>query len=200
MQRKGSTMTSIALIIGVLVVFGVMLGLTYVGINNSLISKDLDVQMRWGEIQNQYQRRYDLIPRVYNSTMIYLEYEESLLIQVTEARSRWQDSLNNGNQEEQMEAMQEFDQAANRFMSMMVTVEAYPDLKGSQVVMSLIDELEGTENRIAVARGRYITSVNDYNRAIRVWPNSIVADMQGYLPRPTFTAAPGAETAPNIPR
>jgi len=200
MQRKGSTMTSIALIIGVLVVFGVMLGLTYVGINNSLISKDLDVQMRWGEIQNQYQRRYDLIPRVYNSTMIYLDYEESLLIQVTEARSRWQDSLNNGNQEEQMEAMQEFDQAANRFMSMMVTVEAYPDLKGSQVVMSLIDELEGTENRIAVARGRYITSVNDYNRAIRVWPNSIVADMQGYLPRPTFTAAPGAETAPNIPR
>jgi len=200
MQRKGSTMTSIALIIGVLVVFGVMLGLTYVGINNSLISKDLDVQMRWGEIQNQYQRRYDLIPRVYNSTMIYLDYEESLLIQVTEARSRWQDSLNNGNQEEQMEAMQEFDQAANRFMSMMVTVEAYPDLKGSQVVMSLIDELEGTENRIAVARGRYITSVNDYNRAIRVWPNSIVADMQGYLPRPTLTAAPGAETAPNIPR
>jgi len=196
-MRKGS---GVIIGIGLTLFLVAFVGVSYIAINNSLISKDLDVQMRWAEIQNQYQRRFDLIPRVYNSTMLYLDYEQSVLTQITEARSRWQDSLNSGDQEDQMVAMQEFDQAANRFMSIVVTVEAYPDLKGSQVVMSLIDELEGTENRIAVARGRYITSVNDYNRAIRVWPNSIVANMQGYLPRPTFTAAPGAETAPNIPR
>ena len=176
-----------------------VLGLTFVGISNSLIAKDLDVQMHWAEIQNQYQRRYDLIPRVYNSTMLYLNYEKSVLTQITEARSRWQDALQSGDQEAEIAAMQEFDQAAQRFMSIVVTVENYPDLKGNQVVLSLIDELEGTENRIAVARGKYIVSVNDYNRAIRVWPNSIIANMNGYLPKPTFTAVPGADEAPNIP-
>jgi len=186
---------------GSLALFGVVaiIILSYFGIYNSLVTKDLAVQGEWSEIQNQYQRRYDLIPRVVNSTKLYLNYEQGLLMAATEARSAWKNAVDTGTPEDQLAASEDFDQAMNRFMSIVVTVEAYPDLKGNPVVMSLIDELKGTENRIAVARGRYIDAAIEYNTAIRVWPNSIVANMNGCLPKPLFTAPGEAQNAPKVP-
>jgi LemA protein len=184
----------LVLIVVALIVGGILIAFV-VGYNN-LVSLDVSCDEQWSQVQVQYQRRYDLIPRVVNATKLYINYEKSLLTDITEARSRWADALSQS-LENQASANAEMDSVMSRLLAI-VTVENYPDLKADQVVLGLIDELEGTENRISVARGRYNEAVATYNGAIRMIPTNLIAGMMGLSTRPYFASDWEAESAPPV--
>jgi len=192
-ERGNSTLIAVAVIVGIVVLVGLM----YVSIYNSLIHTDESVKAEWAEVQNQYQRRFDLLPPLVNSTKMYINYEQKILTEIAEMRSAWTQSLNQP-VEQQMDTMNQFDSVMNRLLAI-VSVESYPDLKADGVVMSLMDQVEGTENRIAVARGRYIDAVKNYNNAVRGFFSGIVARNMGLELRPTFVAVYGAEEGIKIP-
>jgi len=192
-ERGNSTLIAVAVIVGIVVLVGLM----YVSIYNSLIHTDESVKAEWAEVQNQYQRRFDLLPPLVNSTKMYINYEQKILTEIAEMRSAWTQSLNQP-VEQQMDTMNQFDSVMNRLLAI-VSVENYPDLKADGVVMSLMDQVEGTENRIAVARGRYIDAVKNYNNAVRGFFSGMVARNMGLELRPTFAAVYGAEEGIKIP-
>jgi LemA protein len=164
---------------------------------NELVSAEIQVENEWAQIQVQYQRRYDLIPRVVNATKLYINYEQQLLTDIAKARSGWTNSLS-GTVDEQINATGELDSVFNRLLAITV-LEDYPELQGNQLVLGLIDELEGTENRIAVARLRYNEAVTEYNKQVRLFPGSIVAGMFGFEKKPYYQAGEGSDVAPNVP-
>ena len=164
---------------------------------NGLVSSEIQVENEWAQIQVQYQRRYDLIPRIVNATKLYINYEQQLLTDIANARSDWTSSLG-GSIDDQIDAAGELDSVFNRLLAITV-VEDYPELQGNQLVLSLIDELEGTENRIAVARTRYNEAVTDYNKNVRLFPGSIVANMFGFEQKPYYQASEGSDSVPNVP-
>lgn len=189
--------------ITILIVLGIIFAVIgipfmwYFGTYNSLLSSRINTEAKWSEVQNQYQRRYELIPSLVNSTKLYINYETNLLKSITEARSQWGKSLSQPI-EKQMEAQGSLDSVMSRLL-MVVSVENYPELKGDKVVMTLMDELAGTNNRIAVARMRYIEAVQSYNTAIQMFPNNIVAGMNGFLSKPNYSADVLAQTVPKVP-
>ena len=164
---------------------------------NGLVSSEIQVENEWAQIQVQYQRRYDLIPRIVNATKLYINYEQQLLTDIANARSDWTSSLG-GSIDDQIDAAGELDSVFNRLLAITV-VEDYPELQGNQLVLSLIDELEGTENRIAVARTRYNEAVTDYNKNVRLFPGSIVANMFSFEQKPYYQASEGSDNVPNVP-
>ena len=164
---------------------------------NGLVSSEIQVENEWAQIQVQYQRRYDLIPRIVNATKLYINYEQQLLTDIANARSDWTSSLG-GSIDDQIDAAGELDSVFNRLLAITV-VEDYPELQGNQLVLSLIDELEGTENRIAVARTRYNEAVTDYNKNVCLFPGSIVANMFGFEQKPYYQASKGSDSVPNVP-
>lgn len=192
-QRGNVVLITVGVVVGILI----LVGMIYVSAYNNLINVDESVNAGWGEVQNQYQRRYDLLPPLVNATKMYINYEQSILTEITEMRSAWTQSLNQPI-EQQMDTMNQFDSVMNRLLAI-VSVENYPDLKADGVVMSLMDQVEGTENRIAVARGRYIDAVKDYNKAVRGFFSGIVARNMGLDIKPTFSAVHGAEEGIQIP-
>ena len=160
---------------------------------NSLQQKDEGVKAAWSEVVNQYQRRADLIPNLVNTVKGYAAQEQRVLIGVTEARSRvgsiqvTPEMLNNPAQFQKYQAAQgELTQALK---SLMVVVERYPDLKSDQNFRELQSQLEGTENRITVARNRYIQAVQDYNVTVRSFPVNLTAKMFGFQVKPNFTVS-----------
>jgi LemA protein len=164
---------------------------------NGLVTAEINVDNEWAQVEVQYQRRFDLIPRVVNSTKLYINYEQKLLTDIASARSGWTDSLG-GSVNDQVEAAGEMDSVFNRLLAIMV-VEDYPELQGNTLVLGLIDELEGTENRIAVARLRYNEAVTEYNKKVRLFPGSIVAGMFGFEQRDYYESQDGSDLAPNVP-
>lgn len=164
---------------------------------NGLVSAEIQVENEWAQIEVQYQRRYDLIPNVVNATKLYINYEQSLLTDIAAARSGWTDSLD-GSVDEQINAAEEMDDVSNRLLAVVV-VEDYPDLEANTLVLGLIDELEGTENRIAVARLRYNEAVTEYNKKVRLFPGNIVANMFGFETKPYYEAGEGTDEVPNVP-
>ena len=164
---------------------------------NGLVSAEIQVDNEWAQIEVQYQRRYDLIPNVVNATKLYINYEQSLLTDIAAARSGWTDSLD-GSVDDQIAANDEMDDISNRLLAVMV-VEDYPDLQADSLVLGLIDELEGTENRIAVARLRYNEAVTEYNKKVRLFPGNIVANMFGFETKPYYEAGEGTDQVPNVP-
>jgi LemA protein len=191
------------LIIG-LVVLAVLGGLIAwgVGINNQLITLDQQVQAGWAQVQNQYQRRADLIPNLVETVKGFAAQERGVLESVTQARARatgvqlTPEALNDP------KAMERF-QAAQRELSgalsrLLVTVERYPELKSNQNFLDLQKQLEGTENRIAVERKRFNDVVGVYNTRLRLFPGNIVARLVGFTPRAFFEAAPDAATPPRV--
>lgn len=160
---------------------------------NSLQQKDEAVKAGWSEVVNQYQRRADLIPNLVNTVKGYAAQEQRVLIGVTEARARvgsiqvTPEMLNNPAQFQKYQAAQgELTQALK---SLMVVVERYPDLKSDQNFRELQSQLEGTENRITVARNRYIQAVQDYNVTVRSFPVNLTAKMFGFQVKPNFTVS-----------
>jgi LemA protein len=151
---------------------------------NGLVTANVSVDQSWADIQVQYQRRADLIPTIVNATNRYIDYEQSLLTDIANARSAWAKALQ-GSPADQVNATKVLDSVTSRLQAVLI-VENYPDLKADQVVLTLIDELEGTENRIAVARTRYNQAVADYNGKIATFPGNLVAGSFGFQQRPFF--------------
>lgn len=171
---------------------------------NSLQGLDEEVKAAWAEVENQYQRRADLIPNLVNTVKAYTKHERETLEAVTKARAEaTQTNLDVGDLSDP-QAFAKFEQAQGQLSSalsrLLVAVERYPDLKANQNFRDLQAQLEGTENRIAVARKRYIDAVAEYNKQVRFFPTNLTAKFLLKMePRETFKATtPGAEKAPEV--
>jgi len=196
--------------VGALIVLVVICGAYYVGVRNNLVTLDEGVKAQWGQVENDYQRRYDLIPNLVNTVKGYAAHERETLEAVTQARA----SVGRvavpggppgsaGNITSNPQAFQQYDQAqaglSNALSRLLVVVEKYPDLKANQNFLDLQSQLEGTENRIAVERKRYNDVAKDYNVAVRRFPASIVASSAGFKEKPYFqTTNPAAREAPTV--
>ena len=171
-----------------------------IGTYNNLISLSVAIDKAWANVQTQYQRRFDLIPRLVNTTISYAKFEQSTLTQITQLRSQvgqlntqWQSTTDVA---KKAQIAQQADSAISRLLAIF---ENYPQLKTIDAVRALQDELAGTENRIAVARMDYNNAVASYSAAIRYFPGNLIANMFGFTARSYFNATTGAETAPNVP-
>jgi LemA protein len=179
---------------------GCMMGLSSCNYN-SLVDKQQTVEQNWAEVENQYQRRSDLIPNLVATVKGYASHEEGTLTKVTDARSK-ATSINISAEDLNEETLEKFQQAQNELTgalkSLLSVTEAYPDLKANENFRDLQVQLEGTENRISVARGRYTEAVKDYNTAIKKFPTNIYAGWFGFESKPQFKSAAGSETAPKV--
>lgn len=168
---------------------------------NSLVEEQQGVDQSWAEVENQYQRRADLIPNLVNTVKGYSAHEEETLVKVTEARAKATsisinaDDLNEENLAKFQQAQSELSGALK---SLLAVSEAYPDLKANENFMNLQTQLEGTENRITIARRNYTEAVQKYNTAIKKFPTNIYAGWFGFTPKPQFKAEAGAEKAPEV--
>jgi len=178
-------MSKIGRILPVLLFLAVLVSsLVLVFSYNGLVSSEAKVDGSWAQIEVQYQRRADLIPQIVDATNTFIQFEQDLLTEIARARSAWTSSLE-GTQEEQIDASEDLNQAYSRLLAVVI-VEDYPQIQSDQVVLSLIDELEGTENRIAVARLLYNEAVLEYNVKVRAFPSNVVAGLFGFQQRPFF--------------
>ncbi|MCZ7360403.1 MAG: LemA family protein [Candidatus Methanoperedens sp.] len=159
----------------------------YVATYNSLITMDNSVEAKWQQVEVQYQRRMDLIPNLVNTVKGYASFEQKVITDVTEMRSRWQSA---STREDKISAAGDFENALGRLIAV---VENYPDLKASKNFLALQDELANTENKIAVERQRYNEAVRDYNIAINTIPANIVAQEMGLTKKPYFEAKTGSQ-------
>jgi LemA protein len=180
-----------------------LLGLGGCGVNN-IPSYDEQAKAAWSEVLNQYQRRADLVPNLVNTVKGFAAQEERVLTEVVEARSKVAqmqlppDVLTNPEAFKNFQASQ--DQLTSALSRLMVVVEQYPQLRSNDNFLTLQSQLEGTENRIAVARRDYIAAVQRYNTELRtfpgrIWKSILYSDAQV---KENFTAAPGAEQAPEV--
>jgi LemA protein len=164
---------------------------------NAMQAGDEGVKAAWAEVLNQYQRRADLIPNLVRTVEGFAQQERDVLLQVTEARSKVGSMNVSPETLNDPQAVQQFEQAQGALSSalsrLLVVVEKYPDLKSNQNFLDLQAQLEGTENRIAVARNRFIDATREYNTLIRTFPNNLTAMLFGYQPKPTFTVENEAE-------
>jgi LemA protein len=175
-------------VISIIVIVGI-LGALFAATYNGLVSADVAVSQQWSEVRNQYQRKYDLIPNLVEVTKDYMSYEAGLLVNLTKARTEWTNALSQSI-DKQIAAGQGLDAVVGQWLA---TVENYPDLKASQVVLGLMDELSGSENRIAVARGRFIEATADYNRQVRSFPSNVVAGMFGFQLKDYYVGQEGID-------
>jgi LemA protein len=169
---------------------------------NEVIDVDEAVKASWSEVENQYQRRADLVPNLVNTVKGSAKFEQDTLTKVVEARSKVagikvdSSTLSDPEKLRQFEAAQQ--QLSGALSRLMVVVEKYPDLKASSSFRDLQAQLEGTENRTAVARRRFIDAVAAYNQTVLHFPTMIGAWMRGKQVRPSFSANPAAATAPAV--
>ena len=194
-MKKNKTLIIVA-VVAVIVVFW------FIGAQNGLVTKEEAVTAQWSEVENMYQRRLDLIPNLVETVKGYASHEKDVFTNVTEMRSRVGQMNISSDILDNPEAMQKFQQAQNELggalTRLLAVSENYPELKANQNFIALQSQLEGSENRIAVARRRFIQSVQDYNTSIRRFPNSLVAAIGGFDKKATFTAAEGADSAPDV--
>jgi LemA protein len=186
--------------IGIFIFLGLLMhGCGY----NEMQRKEEAVKAAWGDVEATYQRRNDLIPNLVEVVKGYAKHEQETLTAVTEARARASSIQLSKDTIENPEAFAQFQAAQGQMTSalsrLMVLVERYPDLKANQNFQDLQHQLEGTENRINVARTRYNKAVEDFNVSIRTFPNSLTNSVLLHLkPKEPFKAAPGAEKAPQV--
>jgi LemA protein len=170
---------------------------------NEVIERDEAVKSAWAETENQYQRRADLVPNLVRTVQGAANFEKDTLSAVVEARAKVGSVQVGPETVDNPEQLKRFEQAQGQLSSalsrLLVVAEQYPDLKATAAFRDLQVQLEGTENRIAVARRRYIESVADYNQTVLKFPTSIGASMRGKSERSTFAATtPGADKAPEV--
>lgn len=171
---------------------------------NSLVEKQQQVDQSWAQVENQYQRRADLIPNIVNTVKGYAEHESSTLEAVTNARAgltkAYDAAKSVENPQENIEQYQQAQSALKGALDIYVNAvrEAYPDLKANTNFMALQTELEGTENRISTERKRYTEAVMEYNTSIKKFPTNIYAGWFGFKEKPQFKAEAGAQKAPEV--
>lgn len=168
---------------------------------NDMVQKDENISQQWADVQTQYQRRADLIPNLVNTVKGFAEQEKEVLTQVVEARAK-ATSVNLNVEDLTPEKLQQFQEAQGNLRSalgrLMVVVEKYPDLKSNQNFLELQAQLEGTENRIAVARQKFNAAVQEYNASIRKFPRVLYASAFGFEKRAYFEAEQSAADAPKV--
>ena len=170
---------------------------------NSLVYMEENVSGQWAEVQNQYQRRMDLIPNLVSTVKGYASHESDVFKQVSDARSKAGGQINISDEvlsnPEAFERYQQVqDQLGSSLQRLLMVTENYPELKADQNFLALQDQLEGTENRITVARGRYNDAAKQYNSKIRSFPTNIIANMSGFEKKIYFSASAEAQSAPKV--
>ncbi|HEY7649753.1 MAG TPA: LemA family protein, partial [Methylomirabilota bacterium] len=177
----------VLIVLAVVVLLVVGLVVWGIGINNQLVRADQDVNEKWAQVQNVYQRRADLIPNLVETVKGFAAQERTVLEEVTRARASASsiqltpEALNDPKAMERFQSAQA--QLSGALSRLLVTVERYPDLKSNQNFLQLQSQLEGTENRIAVERRRFNEAVRDYNTRLRLFPGRLVAGMFGFQPK-----------------
>jgi LemA protein len=169
---------------------------------NEVITLDESVKSNWAEVENQYKRRADLVPNLVSVVKGAGTFEQETLTKVVEARSKVAGMKVDASTIDDPEKLKKFEAAQSELSGslsrLLVVAEQYPTLKATDAYRDLQSQLEGTENRIAVARKRYIEAVGQYNVLVQSFPTSIGASMRGRKVRPTFEAAPGSDKAPEV--
>jgi LemA protein len=200
MKNKGMM---IGCAIGGVILLAIALIVSWViSVNNNLVSLEQGVIQQWSQVENQYQRRADLIPNLVNTVKGYADFEKEVLTKVTEARAKVSqfnitpEVLNDPQAFAKFQSLQgELSGALSRLL---VTVENYPQLKANENFLQLQAQLEGTENRIAVERRKFNETVQQYNTTIKKFPASFLAGMLGFKEKQYFASVPGAENAPKV--
>lgn len=194
-------MKSKFIVIGVVIVAILIIVGMCVSSYNSMVSKDEAVSSQWGNVQNAYQRRSELIPNLVGTVKGYATHEQQTLTQVIEARAKATqinlsaDQLTEENLQKYQQAQGQLSQALGRLM---LVKEQYPELKANQNFMALQDELTGTENRISTERNKFNEMARDYNAYIRSFPKNIIASMSGFDKKAYFQADQAAQSAPKV--
>lgn len=183
--------------------FALLTGLSSCNIYNGLVELDEQVNAQWAQVENQYQRRYDLIPNLVSTVKGAASHETELYTQVAEARAKAGGVIQIGDsiledEEKFAEFQKAQDSLGGALQRLLSVTENYPELKTNQNFLALQDELEGTENRIATERKRYNDIAQKYNSSIRKWPGVLFADKMGLKAKAYFTAATEAAAAPVV--
>lgn len=194
-------MRKISLVLGL-----ILLAIIYLTVTNynNIPKLDENIKEKWSQVQNQYKRRADLIPNLVETVKAYANHEKSTLVEVTEARSKVSQITLNENTLNNPELLQQFENAQSNLTSalskLMVVVEKYPELKANENFLSLQSQLEGTENRITVARQDFIEAVKLYNLELRTMPGKFVAAIAHPEAKikETFSASPTEQDAPKV--
>ena len=193
MKKKGW------IILAVVVVVVLMLFSWFKGTYNDMVTRSEAVQAQLGNIENQYQRRADLIPNLVNTVKGYAKHEESTFTQVVEARAKaTQTQLNIDDAAAMAKYVQAQGELSSALSRLMAISENYPDLKANQNFLDLQTQLEGTENRIATERRNFNEAARAYNTRVRRFPTNIIAGLFGFGQYPYFEAAEGSATAPVV--
>lgn len=185
-------MKALWIVLGLVVLLAVGVGGTAVSKWNQLIAMDTDIQAKWAQVDNQLQRRADLIPNLVESVKGFAAQERSVIDSVTSARAKLAGA---GSVSDRIAASNELSSALSRLL---VVVENYPALKSDVTFTRLMDELAGTENRLAVERKRYNDSVQTYNVAVRQFPGNLMAGFLGFRERPFFEVPAAARQTPQV--
>lgn len=194
---------SFSKIFGVVVLAGVLLlALVGIGSYNGLVSKDQGVQSAWSQVETQYQRRSDLIPNLVEVVKGESNFEKSTLTDVIEARANATKVTIDAKTIDSPEKLAQFQQAqaqvGSALSKLMAVAENYPNLKSNQQYAQLMDEIAGTENRIAVARRDYNKVVQEYNTSVKTFPTVIVANISGFGVKAYFESDKGTDKAPKV--
>lgn len=206
-MKNNKTLIIIAAIVGILLLLAIPTCSTY----NSMVTLNEDAEQSWGEVQNQYQRRFDLIPNLVATVKAYAKHESETLQGVTNARAgitptdttalmnAANEAMNAPDANAYANALKKLTAEMSKFsINVNAVHEAYPELKASENFSRLQDELSGTENRVEMARNKYTQTVKDYNIKIKRFPANIVAGMFGFEPRQQYEAEQAAQKAPNV--
>lgn len=185
----------------IIILVAIVLGFTVMGSYNGLVQAEEDIDSVWANVESQYQRRADLIPNLVNTVKGQANFEKETLTGVVEARAKaTQVKIDPANMtEEQLTQFQaQQNQVGSALSRLLATVENYPQLKANEGFLTLQTQLEGTENRINVARNNFNEAAKSYNKKIRTFPTKLVAMLFGFNEKPYFKADVGAEKAPVV--
>jgi LemA protein len=179
------------IVLGIVIVVAIWLVTSY----NGLVGSQATVQKQWAQVETQYQRRMDLVPNLVSTVKGAANFEQETFTQVTQARSAFAQAKSVGDRGQVITAAGSFDSALSRLL---VTVEAYPQLQATQAFRDLMTQIEGTENRVAVARKDYNDAVAVYNVRVLRFPGKLAAILFGFDPEKSFQAQAGSENAPAV--
>ena len=183
---------TLLIVLAVIVVLAISFYSFFAGNYNKFVKMDVGIKAAWAQVENQLQRRYDLIPNLVETVKGYAKQEKDVLVEVTNARAKVGGA---GNIPDKIAANNQLSGALSRLL---LVVEKYPDLKSNQNFLKLQDELAGTENRIAVERMRYNETVKEYNEAIRTFPANMLAAMYGFQEAAFFKVEEVAKVVPKV--
>ena len=183
---------AIGVVFATILLFALVVGLYIRSTYNGFIEKSQAVDAQWGQVQTQYQRRFDLIPNLVEATKGIFQQEQQVFGQLAEARTRYAGAVT---PDQRAQAATQVESALARLL---VVVENYPELRSQANITQLMDELAGTENRISVERKRFNDQVLAYNNSVLRFPSNVIAGIFNFSQRNYFNAAPGAEAAPKV--